>query len=230
MKNFIALCITSFLAFGLVWAEETTDEENTQSTNTTFKPYEKKNKKHKSGVFAGVDAGLGVASASMKPMDGLIETKEGSSISISGDLKVGYKHYITKEFAVRGYANVGAGIRTAAATVSGFSTITQNTTSVKLGLGADVMYDLSSGFGVFAGFGIENYSWTHSINYSSYSVYKGANSESTGNTFIPRLQAGVMFNGLEVGLVYYTSKIQPSDGILNYSNDIALRVGYSYTF
>ncbi|WP_394997247.1 hypothetical protein [uncultured Helicobacter sp.] len=76
--------------------------------------------------------------------------------------------------------------------------------------------------GVFAGFGIENHSWTHSVD-----IY---NDEQKGSNILPKPQLGIMLGGFEAGLAYYTSTIQPTNGWINYQNDIVLKVGYTYTF
>lgn len=233
MKKLTTLIIAALLGSGIVWADEeatqnTQETQNTQSEDT-FQPYQKANKKqkNKSGVFVGADLGVGFSGNNLKYIPGsYVIDDSGTSVSAFGDLKVGYKYYFTKEFALRGYGSLGYGGRFAAVNYDGM-TLTQTTTALRIGVGADAIYDVSKSFGVFAGFGLEGHLWTHPIGGYYTSSYTN---EDTGNAILPKLQIGIISSGFEVGLVYYTSAIQPANGLLNYQNDIALKVGYTYTF
>ncbi len=233
MQKFTTLIIAALLGSAILWADDentqntqnTKKSQNTQESTDTFQPYVKKNKKSQnvSGILVGADLGIGFSGNTLKPGPYTIIDESGTSIGAFWDLKVGYKHYFFEQFALRGYASLGYGARLAA--VNSGITTDYTTTALRLGIGADAIYDITKSFGVFAGFAIENHSWTHTIESLGARI-----SESEGSNVLPRLQIGIMMSGFEAGLVYYTSAIQPANGLVNYQNDIALKVGYTYTF
>lgn len=241
MQKFTTLIIIALLGSAILWADEeatqstqdTKKSQNVQESTDTFQPYVNKNKKSQnvSGVYVGVDLGLTGSTTTMRPSPFYELKKDGLALGSFGDVKVGYKHYFTEKFAVRGYVSLGAGLRYTAIQIIGWriaETYNHTTTALRLGIGADAVYNLSSNVGVFAGFGVDRHSWTHSV--SSTGSSSSTRSETEGSTVIPKLQLGLIFSGFEIAAVYHTATVQPANSYLDYGNDIALKVGYTYTF